>query len=107
MQQLCTNIIFKLKIMIAPDNADKRIGSAGDQESIAADPWPFEKFEEWFRENSFGEILMTRCCSLQHNHIHSRPLHLIPIDAVFDTVGNSQGEARAKIAAQIAAMLEN
>merc|ERR1712166_1129731 len=28
MQQLCTNIIFKLKIMIAPDDADKRIGSA-------------------------------------------------------------------------------
>ena len=70
MQQLCTNIIFKLKIMIAPDDADKRIGSAGDQESFSADPWPFEKFEEWFRENfkkvTATLILMTRCCSLQH-----------------------------------------
>merc|ERR1711865_871066 len=56
MQQLCTNIIFKLKIMIAPDDADKRIGSAGDQESFTADPWPFEKFEEWFRENFKKEI---------------------------------------------------
>jgi len=53
MQQLVTNAIFKLKLMVAPDCVEKRIADAGDMDELQ---WKFEDFSSWFKEAFAKEI---------------------------------------------------
>lgn len=53
MQQLCTNAIFKLKMLLPPPEVEKRIASAGD---VASEKWDFGQFESWFMETFEKEL---------------------------------------------------
>merc|ERR1712166_21901 len=53
MQQLVTNAIFKLKLMVAPDAVEKRIADAGNMDELN---WKFDDFQSWFKEAFAKEI---------------------------------------------------
>eukprot|EP00658_Telonema_sp_P-2_P047045 TRINITY_DN3552_c0_g1_i5.p1 TRINITY_DN3552_c0_g1~~TRINITY_DN3552_c0_g1_i5.p1 ORF type:complete len:393 (-),score=114.24 TRINITY_DN3552_c0_g1_i5:328-1506(-) len=53
MQQLVTNAIFKLKLMLPPAQVDERIEGAGNMDELS---WTFDQFREWFRDAFAKEI---------------------------------------------------
>jgi len=52
-QQLCTNVIFKLKLMVPPDAVEQRVAEAGDMAELK---WKVEDFSAWFKEAFASEI---------------------------------------------------